>query len=68
MPHLAVRNSAYFADRAAHYRRLAAVAPSEKIAEGQLALANMFLQICADLRRIEFTSAQSAEDAANKPA
>jgi hypothetical protein len=65
MPHAAVPNSAYFAYRAARYRRLAAVAPTEKIAEGQLALANMFLQMCIDLRCIEL---QSAKEAAKKPA
>ena len=65
MPHPAVQNFAYFAYRAAHYRRLAAGAPSEKIAAGQLALANMFLQMCIDLRCIEL---QSAEEAAKKPA
>jgi hypothetical protein len=55
-----------FAYRAADYRRLAAAAPNEKLAAARLALANMFLQMCGDLRRIESTAAQLAEEAAKK--
>jgi hypothetical protein len=61
-----VPNSAYFAYRAAHYRQLAASAPNEKIAATQLALANMFLQMCADRRRIELTAAKLAEEVAKR--
>jgi hypothetical protein len=59
-------NSTYFACRAAHYRQLAAAALNEKIALSHLALANMFLQLSGDMRRIELTAARSAEEAANK--
>jgi hypothetical protein len=55
-------NSAYFARRAAHYRQFAAVAPNEKIAEYQLALANLFLQLSGDLQQMELT-ATSRRDA-----
>jgi hypothetical protein len=55
-------NSAYFAYRAAHYRLLAALAPNEKIATAQLALANMFLQMCDERLRIELAGAQLAEE------
>jgi hypothetical protein len=50
-------NSAYFARRAAHYRQFAAVAPNEKTAECQLALANLFLQLSGDLQQMELTAA-----------
>jgi hypothetical protein len=50
-------NSSYFARRAAHYRQFAAVAPNEKIAECQLALANLFLQLSGDLQQMELTAA-----------
>jgi hypothetical protein len=55
-------NSRYFACRAVHYRQLAAAALNEKIASSHLALANMFLQLSGDLRRIELTAARSAEE------
>jgi hypothetical protein len=61
-------DSTYFAYRAAHSRLLAAVAPNEKIAAAQLAIADMFLLTCGDLRRIELTAAESTEEAANKSA
>jgi hypothetical protein len=57
-------NSTYFACRAAHYRELAATALNEKIASSHLALANTFLQLSGDLRRIELMAARSAEEAA----
>jgi hypothetical protein len=59
-------DSTYFAWRAAHYRQLAAAALNEKIASSHLALANMFLQLSGDLRRIELTAVRLAEEAANK--
>jgi hypothetical protein len=62
-------NSTYFACRAAHYRQLAAAAAlNEKIASSHLALANMFLQLSGDLRRIELTAARLAEEASNTAA
>jgi hypothetical protein len=52
-----------FACRAAHYRQLAAATLNEKIASSHLALANTFLQLSGDLRRMELTAARSAEEA-----
>lgn len=49
-------NSTHFAFRAAHYRQLAAAASNEKMAEYSLGLANLFLQMSVDLRRMEFGS------------
>jgi hypothetical protein len=65
---LGMQNSTYFVCRAAHYRQLAATALNDKIASSYLALANTFLQLAGDLRRIESTAARSAEVAANKAA
>jgi hypothetical protein len=48
-------NSAYFARRAEHYRQRAAGETIESIAEGQFLLANMFLQMSDDCRRMERT-------------
>jgi hypothetical protein len=61
-------NSTYFACRAAHCRELEAAALNEKVASTHLALANTFLQVSGDLRRIELTATRSAEEAANEPA
>jgi hypothetical protein len=61
-------NSTYFAWRAAHYRQLAGAALNEKIVSSHLALANMFLQLAGDLRRIELTTARLADEASNTAA
>ena len=42
--------SAYFAERAGHYRKLAMRAPNGWQAECQLGLANLFLEMSCDMR------------------
>jgi hypothetical protein len=42
--------SEYFADRAEHYRKLAEREPSERQAQYQLGLANLFLDMSCDMR------------------
>src|ERR1700675_3594006 len=42
--------SAYFAERAEHYRKLARRTPSGRQAEYQLSLANLFLEMSCDMR------------------
>jgi hypothetical protein len=42
--------SAYFADRAEHYRELARTTPNGCQAEYQLGLANLFLEMSHDMR------------------
>jgi hypothetical protein len=42
--------SAYFAERAEHYRKLARRMPNGRPAEYQLGLANLFLEMSCDMR------------------
>ena len=42
--------SAYFVERAKHYRKLAEMAPNGRQAERQLGLANLFLEMACDTR------------------
>ena len=42
--------SAYFAERAEHYHKLARITPSGRQAEYQLGLANLFLEMSCDMR------------------
>ena len=47
--------SAYFAERAEHYRKLARRTPNGHQAEHQLSLANLFLEMSCDMRLRELT-------------
>jgi hypothetical protein len=57
--------SAYFAERAGHYRKLAIREPNGWQAECQLALANLFLEMSCDMRLRELTVSQQCR---NRPA
>jgi hypothetical protein len=49
--------SAYFAERAEHYRKFATSTPNGRQAEFQLGLANMFLEMSCEMRLRELAAA-----------
>jgi hypothetical protein len=61
-------NSTHFARRAAYYRLLAAAAQNEQIAERRLSLANLFLLLSGDLRRIELAAVRETQGRHDRPA
>ena len=56
-----MRYSAYFAERAEHYRKLAKMTTNGRQTECQLGLANLFLEMSCDMRLRELAVAPTVQ-------